>query len=306
VTSEAVDVARPAAAASRARRASWIAWAAWLAGLAPTIGGLVLLALTWDASIPDSYGFRGFNALLAVTFATVGAIILARQPGNRVGWIFAATGIVSGVVTLVIEYANYGLLIHPGSLPGAVVAAWLGAWIFVPQVVLAVPIFLLFFPDGALVASRWRWAVGVALAAMVLFSLSVAFRPGPLENFRSVDNPIGVLPVAIADLLTPLSRVTAVACVALAAASLVVRFGRAGRPERQQLKWVAAAALVISIVTPVSFTGGKVGEGLFILAWLGLPVAAGIAVTRYHLYEIDVIINRTIVYGALTAILAGI
>jgi hypothetical protein len=300
------DVDEPVAVVSRDRRALSSAWIAWLAAVVPAAGGLVLLALSWGIPIPDSFGFRGWFALLALTCATIGAIILARQPGNRIGRIFAAVGIAVGIVGMALEYGNYGLLAFPGSLPGAVLAAWLASWAFVIPVTLIGPTLFLVFPEGRLLTSRWRWVLLSTIVAVTLFGLGLAFTPGPLENFRTVENPFGTPSARTIGALGPAIQVLLFGAAVASAASLVVRYRRAGQTQRQQLKWVAYAALVVVMVLPFARLTGKIGEVAFELALLGIPIAAGIAVLRYRLYDIDVLINRTIVYGLLTAILAGV
>jgi hypothetical protein len=300
------ELDEPIMALGRAPWAPSIAWAAWLAAMVPTAGGLVLLAVTWNASIPDSYGFRGFTALFALTFATLGAVILARQPGNRIGWVFAVAGIESGVQILATEYANYGLLVDPGSLPGAEIAAWLVAWTWLVAVILVGPALLLVFPAGRVLTPRWRWVLWTAVIGGALFGVLLAFRPGPLNNSRYLDNPFGVSWLDALQPFTDISQIMLVGSIVGAAGSLVLRYRRADPTERLQLRWVAFAALLLAVTGPLGFSGQKFGQVAFILGILFVPIAAGIAVLRYRLYDIDLIINRTIVYGLLTAILAGV
>jgi hypothetical protein len=300
------DVDEPIMLAGRASWAPSIAWVVWLAAIVPTAAGLLLLALSWGAAIPDAYGFRGFTALFAVTFGTLGAILVARQPGNRIGWVFVAAGIVSGIQTLATEYASYGLLIQPGSLPGAEIAAWLDAWVWLFPVVLSGPFLFLVFPAGRLLTARWRWVLWAAVIGAATFGFLLALRPGPLENAFYLDNPFGVAAlVGLRPWENP-AQIVLLGSIVGAAASLVLRYRRAGPTERLQLRWVAFAALALAATGPLGFSREKLGEVLFILAFLGVPIAAGIAVLRYRLYDIDLIINRTIVYGLLTAILAGV
>ncbi len=296
----------PITAVGRGRWAPSIAWVAWLAAMVPTAGGLVLLAVTWNASIPDSYGFRGFTALFALTFATLGAIILARQPGNRIGWVFAVAGIESGLQILATEYANYGLLVHPGSLPGAEIAAWSVSWTWLVAVILVGPALLLVFPAGRVLTPRWRWVLWTAVIGGALFGVLLAFRPGPLNNSLYLDNPFGVRGLQALEPFTEISQIMLVGSIVGAAGSLVLRYRRTGPTERLQLRWVAFAALLLAGTGPLGFSGQKFGQVAFILGILCIPIAAGIAVLRYRLYDIDFLINRTIVYGLLTAILAGV
>jgi len=282
-----------------------IAWAALLAADVPAAIGVVLLLLTRDAAVPDAYGLRGFSAVGAIVYSSVGALILARRPGNRVGWILAAAGVVGGVQVFLTEYVTYGALVHPGALPGAVWAAWLGSWVWVLFVLLTGPAFALLFPEGSLLSPRWKWNLWLAIGSVSLVGFALAFQPGPLDSFSFVTNPLGVDAIRALDPIRPVVQFGFLAALLLAASSLVVRYRRAGSIERQQLKWVVFAALVVGILSPLGVLGGKVGEILLSVGLLGIPVAAGIAVLRYRLYEIDVLINQTIVYGLLTAILAG-
>ena len=303
---EMPDLDESDAASDRSRRGTSIAWLAWLAAIVPTVGGLVLLGLTWDAKIPDSYGFRGFTALFSVTFGTLGAIVLARQPGNRIGWVFAVGAIESGVQIFATEYATYGLLIHPGSLPWAQLAAWSIAWVWLIGVILVGPVLFLVFPDGRTMTPRWRWVLRAAVTGGVLYGIQLAFRPGPLENAVYAVNPFGLGPSDALASFGQVGQILILGTLLAGIGSLVLRYRRAGPTGRLQLRWVAYAAMVLAISGPLGFSGQKYGEVAFIVNLTCIPVAAGIAVLRYRLYDIDLLINRTIVYGLLTAVLAGI
>jgi hypothetical protein len=287
-------------------RAARLAGILWLSAAVPTIGGLALIAMSLAAALPPSYGFPGFTALFSATFGTVGGIVLARRPGNRVALVLMAVGIIAGVLTLATGYADRGLVAAPGSLPFAPFAAWLMAWIWLPLVVLAGPVLLSIFPDGTALSWRWRLGTWVAVATGGLASVLLALRSGPLENFPTQDNPIGVLDPALTEVLRPLVFGPMTATIVLAAVSLFIRYRRSD-PERQhQLKWIAVAAAVFGLASPLGFTAGKPGQVIFIVALCGVPVAAGIAVLRYRLYDVDTIINRAIVYGLLTGLIAGV
>lgn len=281
-------------------------WILWLAAVLPAVAGLLLLAGSLDAPIPESYGFRGFPALFAVSFGSVGAFVLTRRPGNRVGAILLAVGVVSGVLGFLIEYANVGLIAAPGLLPGAIWVAWVASWFWVPIVVLTGPLLLALYPDGLFLSPRWRAVAlfGVALGPLTMIGL--ALQPGPINNFSFVDNPAALLPTSIVQPIASLAALGLTLVLIASAASLIVRFRRADRDSRQQLKWFALAAIVLAGVGPLGFVGGRVGSIIFVLALCGIPVATGLAVLRYGLYEIDTVINRALVYGLLTAILAGL
>ncbi|HKB27525.1 MAG TPA: hypothetical protein VKC59_00725, partial [Candidatus Limnocylindrales bacterium] len=309
--------AEPAEDRAANRAAARRGWILWLAAVLPAMAGLALIAGSVDAPLPESFGFRGDPALLALSFGSVGAFVLTRRPGNRVGAILIAIGVNSGVLGFFFEYANVGLFVAPGSLPGAVWAAWLASWIYVPLVILAGPLLLSVYPDGRFLSLRWRAVaiIGVAFGLLRMFVL--AFGVGPLENFSTrssgiqsttgffVDNPAGVLPRSIGDPMLALSNFGVVLTFGACAASLIVRFRAADRDGRQQLKWFAVAALALAATAPLGFLG-RAGGVAFILVLCTLPVATGLAVLRYGLYEIDTVINRAIVYGLLTAVLAGI
>ena len=273
--------------------------------MAPAAAGLALIAGSLDAPLPQSFGFRGFPALLALSFGSVGAFVVTRRPGNRVGMILIAIGINSGVLGFLFEYANVGLVAAAGTLPGAIWAAWLASWIYVPLVILAGPLLLSVYPDGRFVSLRWRAValIGVGLGALTM--LGLALGEGPFENFSFADNPIGVVPRSIWHPIAGLANLGVTLTFAACAASLIVRFRAADRVARQQLKWFALAALVVAVAAPLGFIGAA-GGVIFIAALAALPVAAGMAVLRYGLYEIDSVINRALVYGLLTALLAGL
>jgi hypothetical protein len=320
-TAESVHAAgareRSAEDRSGARAAARRGWILWLAAMVPAAGGLLLIAGSLDAPLPESFGFRGFPALLALSFGSVGAFVVTRRPGNRVGAILTAIGINSGVVGFLYEYANVGVIAAPGSLPGALWAAWLASWIYVPLVILAGPLLLSVYPDGRFLSRRWRAValIGIAFGLLRMFILAVGV--GPLENFSArssgiesatgffVDNPAGVLPRSIGDPIAGLANFGVTFMIAACAASLIVRFRAADRDGRQQLKWFAVAALVLAVTAPLGFLG-RAGGVAFIVALCALPIATGMAVLRYGLYEIDTVINRALVYGLLTAILAGL
>jgi len=306
-----MSVAEPVAipAPAQGRSGARLAWAMWLIAMSLAAVGLALLAVAGFRQIPDSWGFPGFTALFALTFGSVGAIVIARRPGNRVGQVLLAVGLVSGFQTFYTEYANVGLITAPGSLPYATIGAWLIAWAWIPFVLLAGPVLLSIFPDGRLVSPRWRLPLQFSVVAATALMIISAFKQGPLENFRTVDNPVGFIPEAIAaSFFAPLALAMSVSMLG-PAASLVVRFRRSDQDRRQQLKWFAVAGVVFALVAPLGFIAGgpgEIGPVLFILAFCTLPIAAGIAVLRYGLYEIDTIINRAIVYGLLTAVIAGL
>jgi hypothetical protein len=293
----------------RGRTGAWMAWATLVTywGLA---GASFVLRVVNDPSvdIDDAVLTRvGWGA-----YPTVGAVIVARQPRNRVGWLCCAVGLLLGPAFFGQDYAWYALVDEPGSLPGGPAMVWLGQWPW--QVVLGLISFLLLlFPSGHLVSSRWRpvaWIGAVATASLWLWA---AFAPRELEGvgLEGLANPLAIHG---AEAVFKVIRVTASAIfpvTILAAASMVVRLRRARGEERQQLKWFTYAA-VLSVLVWLVFIVPDVVNRLpaalgfvILLSWLvAVPLAIGIAILRYRLYDIDRIINRTLVYGLLTALLA--
>jgi hypothetical protein len=294
-----------------------VAWLAWLlAGVSLLLGvaGAVFGALNGYSPIELVREVAG-GVLLAVAFPLVGALVASRRPANPLGWIFCGIGLAEGLVTAAWEYGTYALRTRPGSLPGGEVASWFGVWTWAVGVGLLVTYALLLFPDGRPPSPRWRPVAWLSALPLAIFCGPVAAAAWPLRGPALLD-PAGEgpsLPAAVevvGGLAFPLMLVCGAACVG----SLVVRFRRSRGVERQQLKWFVYAAavtlggLVVTETAPIP--EGSVPDDLLAVAGLvvipSVPVAAGIAILRYRLYEIDRIVNRTLVYATLTALLAGV
>jgi hypothetical protein len=301
-----------------ARVASWLAWSLWMLTLAAIGAGVVLQLLnastpTVDPRGPAPLGI-GF-VLLFMAFSTVGALISSRQPGNSIGWIFCILGILGSFGTASEEYALYALVTRPGYLPGGEIMVWLAAWFVGPTMFAMVAFVLLLFPDGRLLSRRWRPIVWVNLVAILLL-LAWTFAPGQIENLGllKVANPFGVTGAyALLDTLGTIGLFLVLAAAIAGAISLVVRFRQSMGDERQQIKWFVFAGGIFCAVfalapilwtVPLPSSTQWIWQTLFLLSFGTIPVATGIAILKYRLYEIDLLINRTLVYGALTAILA--
>jgi hypothetical protein len=292
------------------RSATWLAWSMCALSLALTAVSLLLLVLNLSHPDVPIHPYWGINTLVAVGFSPVGAVIVPRiSPKNPIGWLFCATGLSFGVIHFTAQYARYALLAAPGSLPAGEAAVWIFSWAWVPALGLNVFLFLL-FPDGRLPSHRWRWFFWLSLLLTLAGTSSQAFASGPVTDLGGIYNPLGVegLPNAF-----KLIQALLFTLMFISAASLFVRRLRARGVERQQLKWFTySATLAISgaILTYIIAEGigsawlGWVGYVLLLVGLIGTPIAMGIAILRYRLYEIDLIINRTLVYGALTATLA--
>ena len=286
--------------------------------LVPSLGALsvllvaasvVLALLNRSAPLTDDWGTenRPFVFLvLGLAFSLVGTLVSSRRPGNSVGWICLAIGLGLGLTVFVGEHNVYALQTRPGSLPGGEYAAWVENWIWLPSMVLPGTFLVLLFPNGRPASWRWWWAAWIAVAGTSLKTVSEMFLPGALAEAPNVTNPFGV--ESAGSLLEPLGSIGYVLLqlgILATAFSMFLRFRRARGEERQQLKWFASAAVVLALVFLLSivFPSGVL-EDLVALLFAGLPVAAGIAILRHHLYDIDVLINRALVYGTLTAALA--
>ncbi len=286
-----------------------LAWS--IAALSLAVAGL---AVNWRAG---QQSHLLFGPATAVTYALIGALVASRQPRNPIGWIFSAEGVFAGLTSL--SSSNYsGLCLWSGAaLPCIAIAHWLSLWIWIPTTILPLTFLLLLCPDGRLPSARWRpiaWSAGLGLA---LYIVSTALHPRPPTNPNPRHNPFGIPGIAGAlDLLGYIALPLVMIGSFGALASLVVRFRRSRGTEREQLKWLAygsgIAILGLSMMSAWSATRPR-DQGAFELLisgiWVTLAViviAAGIAILRHRLYDIDLIINRTLVYGALSAGVVGL
>ena len=292
------------------RTATWLAWSLCALSLALTALGLLLLALT--VSHPGVHIFdHWFDSTLAVIcFSTVGAVIAPRtRPHNPMGWIFCVAGLLFALAHFSAEYAIYTLLVAPESpLPGGEAAAWLTSWLWIPQNG-SVMLMVLLFPDGRLPSRGWRWFVWLSVPLGLMGALLCAFAPGPIIALGPIHNPLAV--ESLPSVYKTVERVVN-ALMLVAVISLFIRLRHAGEQERQQIKWpVYAIVLAIGgavLTFPVSEAIGSaslkwIGFVPLVVGVIAIPISMGIAIMRYRLYEIDLLINRTLVYGSLTATL---
>jgi hypothetical protein len=302
-------------------------WSSWAVSLTLGLASVALLVLTRATPIPRGAVPRGIGAVwglvLLVILSTMGALIVARRPANRIGWSFVAAGLGLALQGFAIQYAIYALLTNPGSLPGAAWLAWISTWLTIPAIFSAFVALLLLFPNGRLMSPRWRpvaWLVVAWIAGVAVGNFTY-----PPDSYLGVEAPVRLNQAAgqIMNTIGGLAWLLATLAIPAAAASLVIRFRRSRGQERQQLKWLAYAAAMLGVgvlgVTLVGFLDQlgwirpqftrpvlTVLGGVAILGVTGLPVTAGLAILRYRLYEIDRIINRTLVYGLVTALLATV
>jgi hypothetical protein len=292
----------------KVRTAVWVAW--WMLAIYAACMAFTVALAVANGSFSQNPGVAAVYLSFAA-FMVVGTLIVARRPKNAMGWLFSAIGLLGATGLLAGEYAQYAYVTRSVALPGAIVAAWYASWVSYPWFGLTVLFTLLLFPTGRLLSPRWRpiaWLAGILMAAATIM---VALQPEvPLQDEQhAVPNPLGIagMPTPVQGTAGAVNSMLLAVTTVAAFVSLVIRFRRARGEERQQLKWFAyAAALVIVFLVsgPLILPGGSaLGTGLLIAL---LPVAAGIAILRYRLYDIDRLINRTLVYGLLTALLGTV
>jgi hypothetical protein len=295
-------------------------FAARPAALAWTLAGLAVLAvvpafrldqLLRAAGRPDAQGLNpaALAVLLAlVSAAAVGALLASRRPRHPVGWLLLGVGLGLAMNILVEAYVKYGLLVRPGSLPGARQLVGFSVLSFTLVWLSCAGFALLLTPTGSLPSPRWRWWARVAAAAPVVAVLAAAVQPDPLApDYHG--NPLAVPAVAHVLLVPGVAGIVVVlVSVLVGAGSLVGRFRRARGTERLRLRWLALAAACASVLLPVALVAGYLGKDGVVLACLTLcvallPLATGAAILRYRLYDLDRIISRTLAYGLLTLLL---
>ena len=279
--------------------------------LALALTDAFLIALPRTNALPDVYGLRGAPSLFGALGVGIGGAIALRQPWNTVGWILLVTGPLAPFSDSAGEYASYALLERGGALPGGAWAAWLSQLALMVAVGPISTYLLLVFPDGRLPSERWRPVAWFTVLTLILAS-AVLVLVTPVGYFApsvAVPNPVS-LGIRIELDQSAQLRVAAilfVPVVMLCGAALVQRFRHSRGIERLQLKWIAYAAVIgaaLWLVVPAS-PGNKPLEVLKQLGTGAIPVAAGIAILRYRLYDIDLLINRTLVYGSVTAVLGA-
>ncbi len=297
------------------RTAAWLAWSLCALSLALTALSLLLLAMNLSYPNTHIYGPWLDNTLTAISYAPVGALIASRHPANPVGWLLCLFGLVISISHFSAQYAVYTLLVQPNSVPAGQAMAWIVSWLLPVIIGLSVS-YIPLFPTGRLPSRQWRWLPWLTVAFVVVGVLFSAFSSGALMGVLGpIRNPLGVEGFSNVYYEVVLFTVSPV-LLGAAALAVFVRLRRATGVERQQIKWFvyAAAASVIGtnfaylipgvIDTPLWFE--RVGFALNIATIPVIPVAIGLAILRYRLYEIDILINRTLVYGALTAMLVAV
>ena len=303
--------------ATRVARPRWwpgvAAWALW----ALTVLSLPVIAwldhLSRQAGRPELAQLGGgpvvAPVLAAVSAATVGAVLATRRPRHPVGWLLLILGLALNTSGVAAAYTAYGLVARPGALPAAGAVAHYSP-IFILTALPALSFVLLLTPTGSLPSPRWRWWAWVTGAASVMLLGAVAVARGSLDpRYQAENNPLDFRGVGGALLVVnQVALGVTLLAVVVGAGSLVVRFGRARGVERQQLRWVACAAVLVALAAVAALASAALGLPE-LLGWAAgvcvalLPLAAGAAILRYRLYDLDRIISRTLSYGLLTLLL---
>jgi signal transduction histidine kinase len=292
---------------------------------------VALFVLARSAQAPSSWGssLTVGGMLVSVpflTFPVMGALIASRRPHNPIGWICLLHGFLWMLLNLFDYYSEYGL-VKPGSVPFPAAVAGLGEWLWVPTVGLLAIYLVLLFPDGKLPSRRWRPLAWLFGAVIVLLSVAEGLSPGPIADLGGVRNPFGLEGQPwIADAANAILMLFLL-CILASAVSLILRYRRSRGEERQQIKWIAFAAAVVALGFVSAMVSGLTvyvlapeawGSGdnppfwfdllfsVVLLSFGGVPIAVGFAVLKYRLYDINLIINRTLVYGTLTACVVGL
>jgi hypothetical protein len=304
------------------RAAAWLAWSLATLSVAMFVGGCTLTILSFSdapATQPSSdWGTASALGGLVIflpflAFPLVGALIASRRPHNPIGWICLAAGLFWMLIVL-------GDSVPSGFGPYPVTIGALTQWTWVPPVGLLGIYLILLFPDGRLPSRRWRPLAWLSGTVMVLASVVLTISPGDLPGQPGVPNPFGLEGYPMVAQWLPLVIVLLPVCILASAASLVWRYRHSGGEVRQQIKWVAFAASFVGLAYGITLVGGlffapealateesplwmALLQNTVLMSYAGVPIAVGVAVLRYRLYDIDLLINRTLVYGTLTATL---
>jgi hypothetical protein len=297
------------------RRAALLAWSLAVLSVALLVAGIAFSRAA-SSTAPD-LPFGGemndasvvANLVTLLTFSVVGAIIVSLHPRNTIGWLFCSVGVTIGLNSFAGDYAEYWISGGSSIEPLAETAAWFSSWAWILLTYVPTSFVLLLFPDGRLPSPRWRpvaWGAALGIIGLVL---GYALKTGPLEDFPQIANPYGV-DSPIVGMVGVAGSIVAAGSLVASAISLIVRMSHAGSEQRQQIKWLAYGGTVVVVTIFVSglinLWNVPVGIVVSNLALLGLPIFTGIAIVKHHLYDIDVLINRTLVYGTLTTMLVAV
>lgn len=317
MSSSTVDVVAAPPDRSKARLAWWL----FVGSMVATAAGVLLSLIAVLESDADALTVAPGDfvlLLIVVMFAVVGVLIASRRPENSLGWLLLGSGVANGLSYLAGAYAEWAIYAGGDAPGGEAIAAFLG-WTWIPLVALPATFLPLLFPDGHLPSPRWRWFAWLLAIGMIAASIGIVFTPGEIEGFTGVDNPIavpGLEVLTVGLVVIPIGVIGAVA-------SLVFRFRRAQADERQQIKWVAAAAAVMGVTytaallaTWISASGWDAGsdtpgwiqalQTASIAVFALIPLAMGVAILRYHLYDLGLVVRKTLLVAMLALFVTAV
>ena len=300
-----------------AEHAKSIAWAVCGIAVALVLAYPVLLYLDRNSGF-QPHGLPGTSEVVSLATVIAAGLIITRQPKNAIGWMLIFIGLAGLTTSDAQLYSLLANTVNHRTLPGSTFSAWLGSWLFVPQIALLVTLVLLLFPDGRPPSPRWRAVGWVSGATVLLATIAVAIGALPRSPDFGVD-ALGVIAFSSRSADLQAVAILAFLCGLVCLAGLIVRFRRSRGQERQQLKWftyggsVFAAGLILSTASVMGPGNDKAPQWVSAIQGLStaaIPIAIAIAVLKYRLYDIDVVISRTLVYGSLavfiTAVYVGI
>jgi signal transduction histidine kinase len=298
----------------RARTASRLAWSLWALNLALLVAGSVMSIIGRDR--PGQLVLWILIPALQLISGTVGALIASRHPGNAIGWLFLWMALgwgISGLGTAVAALAAGGVI---AVSPAVRVADWFGAWALTPGIIIPVAFLFLLFPDGHLLSRRWRWVGIAAIVGVCVAAAEVALSPGPIEDAVILgENPYAVGSEEVWGAAGGLGWIVAILSVVASAGAMFRRFRRASGEDRQRIAWLAYGSIVVAVLFLTAaigfFTFGAEGAdpvmatvvlpSIIVLALLVIPTVTGIAMLRHRLFDIEMVVSRTVVYGVLAA-----
>jgi hypothetical protein len=292
------------------RVSATLAWGLWGVTLA-LFAGVLYLAFGTDTPPEVSSASPVLLAMFifVVSYASVGMLVASRQPSNPIGWLAGGTGFMYSLAGFLLLYSGEGLA--PDPRPGAEVLFQLSSWMWLVGIVLGGPLLILFFPTGTLLSTRWRHVVTILVVGTSALVFSITFLPGPPEP-GTQPNPMGLQDAgSLLEAVAAGGAVLVMAGSVLAAASVAVRYRRAPAVQRQQLKLflfaLAVAAAVALLVGFVLEPAGlyELSTLLITIALSLIPISMGVAILRHRIIDIDVVINKALVYAALTSVLAA-
>jgi signal transduction histidine kinase len=270
---------------------------------------VVFLVLAFEVpSLPNEFGPKGFAVAFAMSFGVVGVVVASRRPENPIGWIFCALGVIGGLMALGVEYARWALLVENGDPPAGRYAAWIQEWLWIPLIA-GLGLVAALFPDGRFRSAAWRRATVFSTALVAIPTMLAALIP-ELTIYEGYDNPVGLDGAWVAD-ASEITIMLILPVLVLGMANAISRFRRARGDERQQLKWlVLSMAVIVAMLTiygviAVLFHSGANPSDLewaewgMIIGFVSVPVSIAFGVLKYRLYDIDIVINKAVVYGAL-------